>query len=173
MIHFSHTFPTFHLISHTDLSVGVLTCLQTPLIAPRKLISTVPKHFPPPLPPSVPHRTDQFLIPSKNIFWLRYMQLSASISMKIKQKWADTKIRYLIFIYYKNEWTIRLKTNLENTRVRSYTIQKSTNKCITSTSCVDRFNFNTSNPASKFLHRNLSPQLLGHVWIDSLIKHLS
>lgn len=46
---------------------------NAPFVPPRRLIATESEHFPPPLLPSVPHRTDRFLIPSKNIFWLRYI----------------------------------------------------------------------------------------------------
>jgi hypothetical protein len=45
MIHFSHTFHTFHLISHTDFSVGVLMCLQTSFVPPRRLVAIVSEHF--------------------------------------------------------------------------------------------------------------------------------
>jgi Mg2+ and Co2+ transporter CorA len=62
MIHFSHTFYALFMSSNTNLSVGVLTCLHTPFVPPWRLIATVPEHFLPPLPTSVPHQTDHLTL---------------------------------------------------------------------------------------------------------------
>lgn len=53
---------TLLLNSITDLSVEVLTCLRKPFVPPRKLITTVLKHFPPTLPLIHPHRTDHIAL---------------------------------------------------------------------------------------------------------------
>lgn len=50
----------------------------------------------------------------------------------------------------KNIW------NLKNARVRSYPEQYPAHKRIASSGCVNRVGFNTSNPASEFLYKTLS-----------------
>ena len=56
---FSHTFLHIPLISHIDLRVRVLTCLEAPFVPPWDCISTAPEHFAATVATIRSHLTDQ------------------------------------------------------------------------------------------------------------------
>jgi len=82
MIHPLHTFYTLFLISNTDFSVGVLTCLRASFIPPRRLVATILEYFPPPLPTSVSYWIKQILCTVTD--WSNTNELIYTISLTLE-----------------------------------------------------------------------------------------